>query len=92
MPSPEEVHAARTRFRAEWRRFEAARDELLKAGRLRGRWVVFLDGEVKHDAEDRLTAHRWAVAHLDRLAGFVVSQIEEPHVYRVGGARRATIS
>ena len=76
------------RFRREFERFKAALPLLLQDQQLRGQWVVFLDGKVMHAAPDRQRAHRWAIEHLDRLAGFVVAEVAETRVYRVGGARR----
>jgi hypothetical protein len=70
----------------EMQRFRAALPGLLADGALRGRWVVFKDGEVLRDFDDGSEARRWAVTNLGRLAGFVVVQVDEPHVYRLGGA------
>ena len=87
-PSLEEVKKARGLVRREFERFSKALPVLLQDPQLQGRWVVFLGGEVKHSAADEMTAHRWALDHLDRLSGFVVADVSPPRVYKIGGALR----
>ena len=70
----------------EMQRFRAALPALLADEALRGQWVVFKDGAVVRAFTDDAEARRWAVATLGRLSGFVLAPVEEPHVYRLGGA------
>lgn len=90
MPTDEEMASAHARFWKEQERFDAKLPGLLNDPLLAGRWVVFLDDEVKHITTTREDAHDWAVAHLNRFAGFVIAEVAAPRVYRVGGALRRT--
>jgi hypothetical protein len=87
---PGVVEEAR-RLRRFWQleaRFQAELPALLRDPNRRGQWVVFVDDEIVHVAVTREQAHRWAASHLDPSAVRVIAQVAEPHIHRVGGARR----
>ncbi len=75
--------AGKTRFRQEWARFEALRPQLMADDALRGRWVVYFDGQVQHAGDSLNDCYEWAVEHLGVHAGFVVDQVAEPKPIRV---------
>lgn len=80
---PREVEAANEKATAEWARFEEHLPHLLEDPVLRGRWVVFLGGEVRAVFDDRLEARRWAVGHLGKYAGFVMARVEPQRIIRI---------
>ncbi len=75
------------RFRQEWSRYSAKLPDFLKDPALAGKWVVFLNDGIVHTADNVGAAHTWAVTHLDKWAGFVVSQIVEPRPVYVRSPR-----
>ncbi len=87
-PSHEEAEVARARFNREWELFDAARSRLMADPQLLGRFVVWLDGEIKHVSTDRREAYRWAVDNVGALAGFVLARVAEPRVVYVGRSPR----
>ena len=79
---------ANQKVHVEMTRFNDALPKLLADANLVGRWVVFLDGEVRHVDESDRNAYRWAVENLGQLAGFVLAQVVPKRVIKIGGAMR----
>lgn len=77
----------RERVRAESERFRAALPALLESP-LRGRWVIFLNGEVKADFASGNEAHDEAVRRFGYRGGFVVAQVKPQQVIWIPGSLR----
>jgi len=80
------VAEADRRAAEEMERFRAALPGLLADASLLSRWVVFKDGAVAKAFDDEGDGYAWARRTLGKLSGFVLARVEEPHVYRLGGA------
>lgn len=71
-----DLHSVERRVAGESRRFRDALPRLLS--RLRGRWVIFLDGAVQGDFADCDAAYREAVRRFGLYGGFVIAEVTEP--------------
>ena len=60
---------------AETIRFREALPTLVE--QYRGKWVVFMGGEVKSVHPDEHVAYEWAVQHLGTGAGYVIAPVVE---------------
>ncbi|HZM00527.1 MAG TPA: hypothetical protein VFD43_09780 [Planctomycetota bacterium] len=78
---------ARERVAEESDRFYKALPRLLKS-RLRGRWVLFLDGDVQADFGDEWEAYREGIARFGIDGGFVVARVEPQRVIWITDAHR----
>ena len=77
----------RDKVRAESERFRAAVPALLKT-RLKGRYVIFLNGEVVADFATGDEAHAEAVRRFGYRGGFVVTQVKPQRVIWITDAHR----
>jgi hypothetical protein len=76
----------RERVFAECDRFYAALPRLLESP-LKGRWVVFLNGEVQADFENQFDAYHAAGARFGYDGGFVIARVEPQRVIWVPGSQ-----
>jgi hypothetical protein len=75
------------KVRAESERFRAALPSLLKS-RLKGRYVIFLNGQVVADFATMDEAHGEAVRRFGYDGGFVVTQVKPQRVIWITDAHR----
>lgn len=62
--------------REEWARFEAALPRLLDSD-LKGRWVVFKDGEVQAISDSLMAAYSEGVRLFGQNGGQVIAEVKE---------------